>query len=766
MKTYHVHIEGCVQGVGFRPFIRNLAVKNQLNGTVANTPAGVHIYFNAENGQALEFIEQIKSDAPTRAVITSLNFDEQELMDFEGFSICESRVGDAPDLLITPDFAICPECRSELLEPGNRRYRYPFITCTTCGPRYSILNGLPYDRERTMMSTFRICPECSAEYENPNDRRYYSQTNSCPKCAISLWVVDQHGMNLDIHGNDTISFICEKLNSGDVVAVKGIGGFLLMCDASNAEAVARLRKDKARPSKPFAIMYPSMADIERDFNVSEQEVEELHSSQAPIVLLTMEKSRISQAMMQSIAPGLDRMGVMLPYAPIFELILQGIRKPLLATSGNLHGEPITYRNKTAISNLHKFADYFLFNNRRILTPQDDSVVVFSELKKQRIILRRSRGMAPAFLQPAINRDFQGRILAMGALLKSAFCIWNNGRCHISQFLGDTNELEAQNSYDKTLNHLMKLLHFQPDTVLIDKHPAYFATQYGRETAAHFGAGIMAVQHHKAHFLAVLGENELLTSKEKILGVVFDGTGMGNDGAIWGGEFFLYESGELSRVNHIRYYPHILGDKMAREPRLSAFALAHVSSADLSLVLPNFQPDEQDYYQKVLRRSSLNTSSMGRLFDAVASLLGICQINTYEGEAAMYLEVLAKSYCKCSQSYPPAYEFDIIHDGSISCEKIINVIIDQIRHGVDKGLIAASFHRTVVVMVRMVAEFQQAQHLVFSGGVMQNSLLVDMIIDLLGNDFQLYFHRQLSPNDECIAYGQLVAYYTGKAVATV
>jgi len=766
LKTYHVHIEGCVQGVGFRPFIRNLAVKNKLNGTVANTPAGVHIYFNAENGQAGKFVEQIKNDAPSRAIITSLKLEEQDLMDFEGFSIDESRVGDVPDLLITPDFGICPECRQELLTPNNRRYHYPFITCTTCGPRYSILNGLPYDRERTMMSTFRICPDCGSEYENPDDRRFYSQTNSCPNCAISLWVVDQKGMNLEVQGNDTISFVCEKLNSGDVVAVKGIGGFLLMCDASNTEAVARLRKNKARPSKPFAVMYPSIADVERDFDLSAEEVEELLSPQAPIVLLTIEKSHISHELTQSIAPGLDRMGVMLPYTPIFELIMQCIGKPLVATSGNLHGEPITYRNKKAISNLHLFADYFLFNNRQIVTPQDDSVVVYSDRKKQRIVFRRSRGMAPAFLQQTIGAGFQGRILAMGALMKSSFCIWNNGRCHISQFLGDTMEFEAQNSYEKTLSHLMKLLHFQPDMVLIDKHPAYFATQYGRETAARYDAQIRQVQHHKAHFFAAMGENELLTLEEKILGVVFDGTGMGNDGAIWGGEFFLYESGKLTRVNHLQYYRHILGDKMAREPRLSAFALAHSSSADLSRVLPNFQPDEQDYYQKVLRKSSLNTSSMGRLFDAVASLLGICQINSYEGEAAMNLEALAKSYFINGIDYPPSYAFEILEDGSVTYGKIINAIIDQIRLGVDPGFIAVEFHRTVVEIIRNVAEVQQTHHLVFSGGVMQNSLLVDMIIDLLGNDYQLYFHKQLSPNDECIAYGQLVAYYAGNAIGPI
>ena len=760
MKTWHIHIEGRVQGVGFRPFVYGLAKKKGLNGTVANTLEGVHIFVNSDDGAVEKLIREIRENTPARALITSIDFHETELRDFDGFRIIESDVTGNPDLLITPDFAICDECRQELNDPANRRYRYPFITCTVCGPRFSIESGLPYDRARTSMKDFEMCPACEREYNDPLDRRFYSQTNSCPDCRISQWVVDNHGNVLDLKEEEIVDFVCEKIREGSIIAVKGIGGFLLMCDASNIEKVDELRHKKDRPAKPFALMYPDIEMIKDNFMVCANELAELQSAASPIVLLKLKDGAESSNLTPHMAPRLNRLGVMLPYTPLFVLIAEKLHMPLLATSGNFKGSPITYRNEDAINSLSKFADYFLMNNRDIQIPQDDSVVRFSNNHHRKIMMRRSRGYAPGYLQQAIDESFDEKVLAMGPSLKTTFGIWQEGRCHISQYLGDTAELDSQISYERTLKHFQKLLNFSPDVVLIDKHPAYFTSQLGRDIAAGHDAEIIDIQHHEAHFWSVIGENNLLDTKEKLLGVVFDGTGMGRDGAVCGGEFFTYSNGMITRRYHIEYYTHILGDKMAREPRLSALSLLHFTHGDVELVERLFTAYEMDFYMKVLDQSTLKTSSMGRLFDGVSSLLGLRQVNTYEGEAAIYLEGKAREYCN-KEAYPPPYDFKLNGDGTIDFTKIITGIISDLHNDIDIRKIAARFHYTVVMMIKAVADDYGAGALAFSGGVFQNSLLIDMILDELGDKFNLYFHKELSPNDEGISYGQLVGYYASK-----
>ena len=757
MKNYHVHIKGRVQGIGFRPFIYELAKENGFNGTVSNTVDGVHVVVNCELCSMSKFIHQLKEQAPEQSMITDVVVNEIESSDYVDFSIIESNAAGEPDLLITPDFATCDRCKTEFHDPKNRRHHYPFITCTKCGPRFSIEKALPYDRHRTSMATFKMCPACQKEYENPDDKRFYSQTNSCPDCRISQWLVDNQGKKIEFEESNLIDNVCGFIAEGHIIAVKGIGGFLLICDAQNQEKVMVLREKKQRPAKPFALLYPDIDMVKSHFQLTEFELEELSGPSAPIVLLNTEKNELSTDLLSSIAPGLNKLGVMIPYAPVLMLITEKLKKPLLATSGNIKGSPIIYSNEDAVKSLAGFADYLLLNNRDICVPQDDSVVKFSDKHKQRTIIRRSRGYAPGFVQKAIS-DFDTCVLSMGALLKSTFGIWKKGRCHISQYLGDTMEFDAQISYERSLNHFRDLLQFVPEVILVDKHPAYYATQKGRELAAFYQIPIFEIQHHEAHFFSVLGENNLLECEDKILGVIFDGTGMGNDGAVWGGEFFTYENHEVTRLHHMSCFPHILGDKMAREPKLSALSLLHATQMNYNLEKDKFTAEELDFYDRVLENSSLCTSSVGRIFDAVASLLDYCHINTYEGEAAMYLECAAMEFMKKAGKFHSHYDFDLKEDGAVDLVSMLGGIIDDVLKEVGRGEIAAKFHNTLVSMIKEIAINSKAQSIAFSGGVFQNGLLVDLIIDRLSDDFKLYFHRQLSPNDECISYGQLVGYF--------
>jgi len=555
-----------------------------------------------------------------------------------------------------------------------------------------------------------------------------------------------------------LGFVCQKISEGSVVAIKGIGGFLLVCDATNDLTVSTLRKRKFRPSKPLALLYPDVTSVKRDFKISKSELQELQGLESPIVLLKPRDSKKAAKLLESVAPGLDRIGVMLPYAPIIMLVARELNRPLVATSGNRKGSPIIFQNNEAAKGLIGIADYLLANNRDIKVPQDDSVVKHSSAHSQRVLIRRSRGYAPAMIQKAISASFEKEVLSMGALLKSSFCLWKDGRCHVSQYMGDTLALDAQISYKHTLDHFMNLLQFKPNIVVVDKHPAYFSTLLGKEISSQYETEIVSIQHHEAHFWSALAENDLLCSQEKILGVIFDGTGMGSDGAVWGGEFFIYENSLITRVEHFRHFPHILGDKMALEPRISALALTYFTVGLNKYSQRHFSKTEIDFYKKVLESSSLCTSSVGRIFDAVASLLNLCQISTYEGEAAMYLEVAATKFAHLHPDKMLHYNFEMSSDGGVIYDQMLVEIIRDLDAGVEVGKIAFRFHQTIVNIIQSVAQSKGVHAIAFSGGVFQNCLLLDLIIEQLGGEFSLYFHRALSPNDENISYGQLVGYY--------
>lgn len=759
MNSWHLHIEGLVQGVGFRPFVYQTAHRFRLNGWVNNTVDGVHIQFNADPELADTFTEVILEQAPVLARITKHRLEAIEYREFVDFRIIHSDPAGTVNVLLTPDFGICPDCRKELHTPGDRREAYAFTTCTHCGPRYSIIRRLPYDRATTTMDAFPMCPTCAGEYEDPLNRRYYAQTNSCPACAIELSLIDREGNQLASETGRIIAVVAELLEAGRIVGIKGIGGYLLCCDAGNPAAIRTLRERKHRPAKPLALMYPSLESLETEFAVYPEAREELQSYRSPIVLLSPTKQNTLTKTQKLIAPGLDKIGVMLPYTPLYELLLQQFGRPLVATSGNISNAPIAFTDDQARAELIQIADLLLINNREIVVPQDDSVLQYSPFSRQKIILRRSRGMTPNYMttQPA---TVPSDLLATGAMLKSTFALTHHGNIFISQYLGDLQNFATEEHFRHTLEHFLQLLAARPQKVLVDLHPDYPSTRLGRELAQRLSIPVNPVQHHLAHFGAVLGENQLIDSTEPVLGVIWDGTGLGEDGQLWGGEFMLYQSQQFSRLGHFEYFDFLLGDKMPREPRISALSLAWDLEEAQSKLQPKFTDVEWSLYRKMLANNttSLQTSSMGRVFDAVASLIGLGDHQTYEGEAATKLEQLATAYIrKNGSTFKSSYFNESISGLQIPTRSVINGIVQDLRAGYAADYIAAKFHCTLAGLILQIAEQTGVRQIACSGGVFQNGLLVDLLLEELSDGYQLYLHRDLSPNDECIAFGQLIYY---------
>lgn len=760
MTRYHIHIQGRVQGVGFRPFIYREAQKRGLKGWVSNTKDGVHIEtITPEEEEIKDFCNFIRANCPPQARIEELEFREVPYQESGTFEIRLSSDSGIASLPLTPDFAICNDCKAELFDPANRRYLYPFITCTNCGPRFSIIQQVPYDRVLTTMESFRMCGACSEEYSNPLDRRFFSQTNSCVDCAVELSLYDSKGRQISGDQELIIRYVCEALLEEKIVAVKGIGGFLLMADATSSAAIENLRVRKKRPAKPFALMYPGIAEAEKDVTIHDSHRKMWESPESPIILCSVNKTLNSGIKKQYVAPGLSRLGIMVPYAPLFLLLMDEIRKPVIATSGNITDSPIIYDDREALQSLSGIADYLLVHNREILIPQDDSVIQYSNFHHQKIILRRSRGMAPAFSIPQTLDDLTEPLLAMGAMLKSTFGMYHQNRFYISQYLGNTGTLSSQENYEKVIRHLIRVLDFRPSRILVDMHPDYPTTLLGEKFSDQLNIPVMAVQHHEAHAYAVLGENNLL-HKENILCVVWDGTGLGDDHQIWGGEFFRYKNYTMERIDHWTYFDHLAGDRMSREPRLSLLSLTRGDPRMMDMIRHKFSAKELGNYQKLLLNNPLKTSSVGRLFDAVASLLDLADVNTYEGEAAMYLEA------KATEAYMEDPEFNLYYntetDDLLNIYELIQAIAKDVRQGViEPKLIALKFHVSMVKYIKMLARQHELEHLTFSGGVFQNGLLVDLIHRDLGSNFKLYFHEELSPNDENISYGQLIKYYISK-----
>lgn len=747
MNTYHIHIGGLVQGVGFRPFVCRLAEAHHINGWVSNGNDGVHIEFSANKADAEIFYQEIITTPPANAIVTAHHIHAVEIKEFNDFVIRSSDDSAKPDLLLTPDIAICKNCRQEIAAENNKRFQYPFTTCLECGPRYSIITALPYDRSNITMAGLKMCAACELEYNDVHNRRHFSQTNSCIDCSIPLHFYDNNGTEICSDVDCILVMLQKALEDGHIVAVKGIGGYLLLCDASNPLSIETLRDRKHRPAKPFAVMYPSVAMMEEDLVLTTKEKSAIQGKVAPIVLCKIRTAPASGLCTEVIAPGLDKVGAMLPYTPLLLLILQQWNKPLIATSGNLSGSPIIYRDEDALEWLIDYADFILAFDRDIVMPQDDSVVQFTE-QQQRIVLRRSRGMAPNYYPSLFTQP--EATLAMGAEMKSAFAVLDK-HLYVSQYLGDQGNYESQLSYKNTLLHLLGLLKCKPEKILIDDHPGYFVSNSGKQLAQSWNIPVVGVQHHKAHFAAVLAENDLLRSNEAVLGVVWDGTGFGDDDQVWGGEFFMLEDGTIERTMHLEYFPQLLGDKMSKEPRVSAVSLLRNNMDHLMMIKDLFSAQEREYYLKLLKqRQILLTSSMGRLLDGIAAILKIQSFNTYEGEAAMKLEAVATRCKNKSFEYYPIS----INKNRLDWLPMIDELMIDNASGVDVAVIARKVFVSLAMLIKNVAARAAVKKIAFSGGVFQNALLVDLIIELLKDDFQLYFHKQLSPNDECIGFGQI------------
>ncbi len=747
-----VSVRGIVQGVGFRPFVYTLATRLGLAGTVRNTACGVEIEVEGPSAAVDRFLEDLVAEAPPLAHIDDVHVDEAGPWGHHGFEIDRSRDGDG-FLPIPPDVATCPECEREVLDVRDRRFGYPFTNCTHCGPRFTITRAIPYDRPNTTMAGFTMCPECRAEYDDPADRRFHAQPNACATCGPRLTLVAAAGTSV---AGDPLTATRRLLASGRIVAIKGLGGFHLACDATDEEAVRRLRERKGREAKPLALMVPDVAAAERLCVVSPAERTLLGSAARPIVIL---EERPGSGVAAAVAPGLGRLGLMLPYAPLHHLLFAEPRDeaggersrlgPLVMTSGNRSEEPIVTDNADALARLGTIADAFLLHDRPIQTRCDDSVsrvAAGAELP-----VRRARGYAPL----PVRLPFETPpILACGAELKSTVCLARGPYAFLSPHIGDLESYETYASYVAMIDHMAALFRVRPEAVAHDLHPAYRSTHYARGLDPALPR--VAVQHHHAHVAACMAEHRLAGP---VIGVAFDGTGYGPDGAIWGGEFLLADYAGFERAAHLVYIPLPGGDRAVREP--FRMALAHLAHAfggwDPSLPpVAAATEEERRIIARQLERG-LNappTSSMGRLFDAVASLLGVRHRARYEAQAAIELEALAAP----GEHGHYAVEVQAGEPSVIDPGPTIRGIVRDLERGDVAPVVAARFHATVVAMILRVCEGLRERtrldRVVLSGGVFQNvTLLTGARRALAGAGFHVFSHHLVPPNDGGIALGQ-------------
>ena len=747
-ECYKISISGQVQGVGFRPHVYNLARQFQLKGTVSNNEEGVIIYVLGKKEDVFSFYADLIENPPKVSRIVDHQIKSTHSREFSEFQIIPSEKGSVLNLQLTPDFAICPTCASELQDNENRRHNYPFTTCVHCGPRWAVTETFPFERENTSLDEFPMCEPCLKEYTDPSDRRFHSQTNSCPNCGIRYELTTNEGQLIDVEGSSIFSEMARLIMDGKILAIKNTSGYLLCCDATSAESIKRLRTNKNRPDKPFALMYPSLDMVKLDFDPKPEEVTLLTSTERPIVILSSENYR-GKIVQNEVAPGLKQLGIMLPYSGVMQLLAHELDVPIVATSGNLHGSPILSGRSEAEAKLRNVVDYFFHHNLKVVNPQDDSVVKVAGTSRVPVLFRRSRGYAPNFSKNEI--PVQKNILALGGNLKSTIAFVPNDYTYVSEYLGVLDNSEVYDRFTENVTKMLNIFEKQPDLVLVDKHPAYLSTQYGKQLAKDNGIECVEVQHHMAHFAAVQGEHKLFHSGKKVLGVVWDGTGYGDDSNIWGGEFFLYENGFMERVAHFDYFDWLAGDKMARETRLPLFSLSEDSSSEL--VTDKFSDEEIRIYNQMKKNNRLKTSSVGRIFDAVSSLLGIAEFNRYEGQAAILMEnQLTEVDLSQCQSYARVTEPSVVPTFGIW----ENLAAD-FQNGASKERILSNFLYTMASIIEQVSNLHDVDDIAFSGGVFQNTILTDMINRIVGRNSNLYFHQNLSPNDENISLGQLMYY---------
>ncbi len=750
-SRYRLKVTGAVQGVGFRPFVYRLATAHHLTGWVNNTSEGLLIEIEGSPTQLERFMERLQADKPAVSHIDKMEQSQITPQRDDSFKIVFSETGEHKSAVILPDLAVCSDCLHEMLDPNNRRYLYPFINCTNCGPRFSIINALPYDRANTTMNTFIMCEKCAAEYHNPADRRFHAQPNACPDCGPHLELWDNRGRVREKY-NEALLKAAEALHRGQVLAVKGLGGFHLMVDATDSDAVRALRQRKHREEKPLAVMFPDLNSIKAGCRVTDEEARLLCSTASPIVLLEKHQNRAEYVIAEAVAPGNPYLGAMLPYTPLHHLLTRLVQRPMVATSGNLSDEPICIDEQDALVRLGQIADMFLVHNRPIARHVDDSVVRL--ISGREMIIRRARGYAPA---PVKLKSACGNILAVGAHMKNAVAVTIEDNIFVSQHIGDLDTEGAVGAFNEVIGQLTGLYEQEPEIIACDSHPDYYSTTYAHNKKAR----IIPVQHHYAHVLSCMAESHL---EEPVLGVAWDGTGYGLDGTIWGGEFLTVNDKSFQRPASIRPFPLVGGDNAAKEPRRSALGLLYElfsgSIEDFAdcAVYKAFGRDELDMLVRALagKVNTVMTSSAGRLFDAVASLINSRQIMSFEGQAAMELEFLAYRG-KTSDIYKMNFE-NRRHDHIIlDWAPMIRVILDEIKGGLSKEIIAAKFHNTLAEGIIGAAELIGIKNVVLSGGCFQNRYLTELAIDKLRQKgFDVFWHRHIPPNDGGICLGQAVA----------
>ncbi len=744
-----IRVKGIVQGVGFRPYVYQLAGRFKLCGHVANTAAGVRIHVEGPQTDIAAFLASIPAEAPPLAQITDVDAADAPTEGFHRFDIIASRDDSAKSALISPDVAICDDCLQEMLSPRDRRFRYPFINCTNCGPRYTIIDDIPYDRPQTSMASFPMCALCQAEYDDPENRRFHAQPNACPVCGPHVQLLDGSGQASDT--KDPIGTVVGLLKQGRIVAIKGLGGFHLAVDAENEPAVARLRQRKHREEKPLAVMAYDGDRIRRFAHLDDEEMVVLASPQRPILLLA---KRSDQALAPSVAPHNRYFGVMLPYAPLHYLLLEKAFAALVMTSANLSEEPIAIANHEAVDRLAGVADAFLVHNRDIYLRCDDSIV--RKTAGVTRFIRRARGYVPT---PVFLNHTPLPVLACGAALKNTVCLTKEDRAFISQHIGDLENLATYGAFRDTIAHLQRILAITPQAIACDLHPDYLSTRYATEQS---DLPVIQVQHHHAHIVSAMAENHL---DGRVIGLAFDGTGYGPDGTIWGGEVLLAENNRYERAAFLEPLPMPGGAAAIKAPWRMAISYLYQafgeSFRDLDTpFMASVDLKEADILVAMMqqRLNAPLTSSMGRLFDGIAALIGLRSSVAFEGQAAMELEMIAAP--EAAAPYDFSWQASD-HGLRIPTAPIIQGVVTDIQHGLSNAHISRRFHTTLIHLLTDLCSYLHRQteldRVVLSGGTFQNAILLEELSrSLAKNGFAVYAHRLVPPNDGGISLGQAVA----------
>ncbi len=738
-----------MQGVGMRPYVFRIAKKLGLRGWVKNTTEGVIIEAEGRVKDICDLLTKLSNDELPNCVIRKIEKAELKYRGYKDFEIATSAMTPNNSTLVQPDMATCTDCTAEIFDPNNRRYLYPFTSCSVCGPRYSIIESMPYDRANTTMKNFSMCKECSIEYDDPSSRRFHTQTNCCAQCgpAVELW--DSKGNPLFLK-DEAIHKAILEIQNGRIVALKGLGGFHLITDAFNRDAVLKLRKRKKRKHKPFAMMFPTLGTVKLHCRVSKKEATLLTSNESPIVLL---KNK-SHEFPSEIAPDNPYLGIMLPYTPLHHIIMEELGTPVVATSGNISDEPICIDENEALERLGEIADLFLVHNRPIKRRVDDSVarVIMNKVT----VIRSARGYSP---HSVYIKNKVPDLLAVGGHLKNTFSVANGNYIHMSQHIGDLETLEAFNNFKDEIKSFEKLFDSNPKSITCDKHPGYMSTQYA-ETR---NLPVIPVQHHYAHVLGCIAENKI---EKTALGVCWDGTGYGDDKTIWGGEFLSVSDRSYNRVAHFRTFPLPGGEKAIKEPRRAAIGILYEIFGEEIFKMNDLKPTKTFSIQQLrILKSALSkkintntTSSAGRMFDAVSSILGLCHFNDFEGQAAMKMEFIAEAH---KTEYKYNYSLNLCPDTDLSSiiidwEQMIISIIDDLKAKTHAGIISAKFHNTLTDIIVSVANYFKLKNVVLTGGCFQNKYLLESaIIHLKKEGFRPYYNQMIPSNDGGLALGQII-----------